>query len=445
MHRELHEIIIRLSDAGHTDSAIASALALKGLRQHAVQRWRKMPLGEYTREEPYDGTFRRRGQVDYAAMMGAPKDDRPPEPDEPEKTATWTERSGEAYLERMVTEPIKSLDDLIRVCEIDTDTWDVDRWTCAAYTTTLKMKAGEGDAARQVQGYSVKAWLKKKVREIVLRAVASEIIADIRQAAPVYIAQRYDSGDHMLLLSFPDVHFGKGESIDDELALHARAVEDLLSKASGFRIGQICVVSGNDATQIDSSAGTTTRGTHVEHYASWQRQFRAAVRAYRYKIERCLELAPVHVVNVPGNHDTHTAFGVGEVLDAVFSQARHVTVDNSPPLRKYHRYGVSLLGFSHGHNEKKNDLPLIMAQEQPEAWSATTWREWHLGHKHHKSATTFGGYQELQGVLVRVSSALCGPDAWHTDKGYIGAVRGAEAHVYAEAGGHTGSFTFNVT
>ena len=54
----------------------------------------------------------------------------------------------------------------------------------------------------------------------------------------------------------------------------------------------------------------------------------------------------------------------------------------------------------------------------------TLFRECHTGHTHMTKL------DEQHGVRVRVLPALCPADAWHSENGYIGNKRSAEAYVW---------------
>jgi hypothetical protein len=68
-----------------------------------------------------------------------------------------------------------------------------------------------------------------------------------------------------------------------------------------------------------------------------------------------------------------------------------------------------------------------MANEKPTDWALSTYREFHLGHLHHKKEIKFKSTEEYQGVIIRHFNSLSGSDSWHHKKGYVGAKRSAEA------------------
>jgi hypothetical protein len=150
------------------------------------------------------------------------------------------------------------------------------------------------------------------------------------------------------------------------------------------------------------------------------------------------------VIVVPGNHDRNNALKLGLVLKAHYRMAENVTVNCGPDLRKYVRYGVNLLGFTHGNEEKHSDLPLTMAQEKPTEWATALHKEWHLGHLHKRKETKYTAGDTHQGVVVRILPSLSGTDAWHHMKGYVKGQRAAEAYLWSFDNGYAAHFSSNV-
>ena len=71
-----------------------------------------------------------------------------------------------------------------------------------------------------------------------------------------------------------------------------------------------------------------------------------------------------------------------------------------------------------------------MAQENPIEWAKTIYREFHLGHIHHKQEIKYKSTHEYNGIIIRYMSSLSGNDAWHHSKGYVGGKRSAECLVW---------------
>ena len=147
-------------------------------------------------------------------------------------------------------------------------------------------------------------------------------------------------------------------------------------------------------------------------------------------IEYLMQFAPVHVMGIYGNHAIQAEFYLGDALQCWFHSCKYVHVDNHPKTRKYIHYGKCLIGFTHGHEEKVNDLPLLMATEVKDEWSQSKFREFHIGHLHHENKRVFNTISEMKSVTVRHLRSLSAADAWHSRKGYVGQQQSAEAFIW---------------
>jgi hypothetical protein len=349
---------------------------------------------------------------------------------------------------------IKTLEQLIEQCEVDTRLWEVERFTCN------KWEMGYLNAAKEsgVQDlYQVKATFRAKRAEYNAQLALAAVLESVRSHAPVYpMIQRrgIDRGDGLMLeLCLPDVHVGKlawgaecGEDYDLKIAaaVFRDAFAALVHDAKSRPIERILFPVGNDLMNCDSPGGMTTAGTIQSNDGRYQKAYQVTLDLLVETIDTLRELAPVEVISVPGNHDTLSAWTITETLKAWYRRVGDVVVDNSPTLRKYRTWGRCLLGFTHGDKERPDDLPLLMATEQPQLWSATRYREWHLGHLH-KSATkikTTG--DEYHGVRVRTLPSLCASDVWHSQMGYTGNIRSAESYYWHQERGLAGTCVYNV-
>lgn len=285
-----------------------------------------------------------------------------------------------------------------------------------------------------------------------LSALGQAILEDVRQTAPrgplVIVKAK---GEEMLELCRPDLHFGKlgwtaeTESPDYDLGIAREdfhdAASDLFAKTSGYKFARIVIPSGNDEQHTDNLRSETTSGTRVDSDSRFHKMFRVAVEERIWLIRESLaRAAEVWDVTVPGNHDRVGAFTVGEVVRAYFHAEPRVKFDNEPPLRKYVRWGKTLLGYTHGSEEKHADLPLIMAQERPKDWAETLYRGWRLGHLHTRRMSRYTVGDTHLGVEVRIIASLSGTDAWHYQKGYVKQRRAMEAFVHHIEDGEVGAF-----
>lgn len=252
-----------------------------------------------------------------------------------------------------------------------------------------------------------------------------------------------------------DLHLGKlawgeetGEDYDMKIA-EARfvtAIEDLIRKTSGHRISRILFPIGNDIYNSDKATpfAQTTSGTPQQDDSRWQKMFRTGTKLITWAVSRLAEIAPVDVVTVFSNHDHERVFYLGEVINAVYAEHPNVSVDNSPKVRKYYKYGQCLFGLAHGHNEKAMSLPFTMAQEAKQDWADTHYREWFLGHLHHSKKIITEVGKDYSGVKVTYLTSPSATDAWHFAKNFTGSIKGCEAFVYDKQEGLIGTAVHNI-
>jgi hypothetical protein len=153
----------------------------------------------------------------------------------------------------------------------------------------------------------------------------------------------------------------------------------------------------------------------------WAKMYDVGVRLMIWAVEQLRQIAPVEVMYVPGNHDKTLSYCAVYTLHAYYERCEGVKVDLSPTPRKYIRYGVNLIGMSHGKEGKR--IEHLMQQEAAADWGETVFREWHLGDLHHETA------KEIGGVKIRRIGAITAADAWHVEKGFR-AMRMCQAFVW---------------
>ena len=355
-----------------------------------------------------------------------------------------------ATIKMTINKEIKTLEELIEVCKIDTEKYKIESFTCKSWMGYIKNARSQ---VEKTQLFAVSAKLVVKKNEIMLSDTIDKIIERLSQKAPEFQVSEKVESDLMLELSIPDIHFGKlawkdesGENYDVNITknLYAKSVLVLLDRTEGYTFDTINLVVGNDFFNADNFENTTTRGTAQTTDGRQPKTFMIAVDVITNLIDQHLykRCNRVVVTVVPGNHDSETSFYLGEVLKAYYKNMALVEIDNEPTSRKYIKYGEVLIMYTHGNEEKHTELPLIMATEKPVEWGSTKFREIHLGHFHARKATTFVGVNENKGVVTRILPSLCATDDWHYKKGYIGNIRSAEAYVWSKNEGLITTVTY---
>lgn len=354
------------------------------------------------------------------------------------------------------TSHARTLDEVLKIAQVDLKVWTVERWIANKWEVAGKFGAsGEPDERFEVQDlWQVKVWLARRIPKPLDDAVKllSERLAKL---APKYPKLRLPklSDPHLLEISINDIHFAKlawgvetdGDNYDLDIAesLYEAAVKNLVAKATGFNIERILLPVGNDFFHVDGPGNTTANGTPQDTDGRYVKMFVAGEMAVVKAIRFLQQIAPVDVIWVGGNHDRLSSWHVVHAVKAHFGKTDRVKVDDAPTHRKYYPYGVQLIGFTHGDEEKHGALPNLMAMERPDLWAATRHREWHLGHWHKRKETQHVGTDTHEGVIVRVLPSLSARDAWHARKGYIG-TRAADAFLFSKANGPAGQFTAHV-
>jgi predicted phosphodiesterase len=324
----------------------------------------------------------------------------------------------------------------------DTNKWDIEKYTIKKTDVTSK------ETDRNIPKYAIEVWFKRK-NDIDLDLFLQSFEQKTKDLAiKKFDLPKKDKNKNLLLeISIPDLHLAKlawsketGQDYDIDIAskLYNKTIDNLLSKSPLDRIEKIIFPVGNDFFQFDNENSQTTAGTYVDSDSRWQKMFIRGCELLVENITKLSQIAPVHVLIVPGNHDQLSSQYLGYYIQARFRNNKNIVIDNEPKTRKYFTFGENLLGFTHGKEEKHNDLPLIMATECKESWGKTKYKSIHLGHLHKESV------REINGVKVRIIPSLCATDSWHSKKGYCGNIRAAEAFVYDRVNGLESIYYYNL-
>ena len=270
---------------------------------------------------------------------------------------------------------------------------------------------------------------------------SEKIAAHFEDFAKIYAPKavepkQYEHGAELFVPALYDVHFDKlgdedetGEKYNWEIA-HERVMGSLefyISKLRSRKFEKVLFVIGNDYFNCEPS-GTTLAGTKQDSSLRYSAMFNKGVETLIEATDMLAQLAPIEIILVQGNHAGVAELHAAHVLNAWYRNCGHVDVDFTPCPRKYRRFGKNLLGFSHGDSEKDRIFGL-MQYEAAEAWSATSTREFLLGHLHSEGVT------EKNGVVVRRIPSLSGKDYWHTKSGFTTSKKRSMAFIYDKEDG----------
>ena len=209
--------------------------------------------------------------------------------------------------------------------------------------------------------------------------------------------------------------------------MHCDAMHELVRSAPASK--QALVVNLGDLYHRDGIVAETSRSKHpLDVDGRFMKMFQVGVKVMRRCIESALEKHErVHVISAAGNHDESTAQALAVLLSIAYEKEPRVTVDLSPSLFYYYRFGKVLIGVHHGHSAKHSALPGVMAADRAKDWGETKFRHWLTGHVHHESV------KEYPGVTVESFGTLAAKDAYAANGGWR-SNRHMQAIVYHRGG-----------
>jgi len=386
----------------------------------------------------------------------------------PDSPFTFKQEGKTAQAQGISDVRVQSLEDLVAFFKIDLNIWKVKKWECSVYESHTKMrhydqeqqaKAGYfriDDTHKVVPLYRVWALLEENRPLILLNDIKSEMMAELKAFAPKYPKISYSKDKdkkYLFELDIFDLHFGKltwdeetGDNYDIKIAreLFMTCLNQLIEQAKNYPVERIVFPIGNDFFNVDNIAETTVHNTPQDEDTRWKKTFVRGRQLIIEAIDTLRTIAPVDVLVIPGNHDFTRSFYLGDAVECWYHKCPDITVNNGAKVRKYYRYGKCLIGYTHGSEEKFQELPYIMANEEPQLWAETAYREWHLGDKHHRREIKWVSTEEYKGATVRFMRSLTSTDAWHYGKGYISSLRAGEGFIWDKNNGLVCEFSANL-
>lgn len=267
-------------------------------------------------------------------------------------------------------------------------------------------------------------WIKTSIdmerqREMLLAAV--EEMADAlprvkpRKATGAYLDDLltvYPIGDpHVGMVSWPE-ETGDDWNLKIAEQMHCDAMHELVRTAPKTK--QALVVNLGDLYHRDGVNAETPRSRHpLDVDGRFMKMFRVGVKVMRRCIESALQKHEhVHVITAAGNHDESTAQALAVLLSEVYENEPRVTIDLSPSVFYYYRFGKVLIGVHHGHTCKLPGLAGVMATDRASDWGECKFRHWLVGHVHHQQVI------EYPGVTIETFGTLAAKDAYAANGGW---------------------------
>jgi len=287
---------------------------------------------------------------------------------------------------------IKSLDELIVKCKIDTEKWEITKY--------VQNYWGNGDTPH----WQVKAWLGKKSTEQVFQDAFVDFLSSYEPVSQSIATPKIEvyKENAMLIINKQDAHLNKydidgNNNITDRLAEIMYKVEVIASQAEMTNnLEKITYIIGSDEFNSEYTSATT-KGTPQQNTHTYHTSFKYICDHEILMISMLLSHAQeVEVVYVAGNHDEFVGWHMVNWLKMFFRDEPRVVIDDSPKYRKYIGYGTSAMMFNHGDAIKPAKLAGIFPMEFKDGWSFHSNYYIFTGDKHHEVSHDFNGIKFYQ-------------------------------------------------
>jgi len=358
---------------------------------------------------------------------------------------------------------IKTVEELLKISEVDMDVWEVERSVINSWEVTVGgIKTGTGQC-ETFTNYQVKVWLKRVSPAVDALNTLYEKIKAASPIVPVIKRCKLKDADgnsinrsRELEISLFDLHLGLrcykpaadiNWTPDEAEIMTVEILDELirLTKVHG-PFERIVFAIGNDFLHTDTPFGTTTAGTPQPEGDAWKNTFLRGELLGLALVDKMLQVAPVKVISVPGNHAHSSEVALGRILNAYYHSNENFTMDASMSPFKFHNFGVNLIGFEHGHSIKQQvRLAALMANENRlnGVWENARYCEFHCGDQHRKGSGKPHMFEE-QGVSIEFLPGLTPPNEWHRIHSYNWQKRAGLAFIWDKTAGPIARFQVNI-
>lgn len=241
------------------------------------------------------------------------------------------------------------------------------------------------------------------------------------RAPKLPVIKKVKPTDEYLVVPLYDLHFGRFPDVEDfekydineEKDRIINHVKKYIDKFSNRDFNKIYLIVGQDFLN-SSFTGFTSSQSHLQSNAiDFRTMFRAGSELLISIIDmfaaKCNNL---EVVGSLGNHDVSEEQMLFMLLKAYYRHESNIKVDDGFAPRKYREIGNATVGFGHLDKESKRAFGLMQI-EAKDSWANTKSHVFIAGHLHHFSVDNENGVE-----LYRIP-AICPPDRWTRDNGYV--------------------------
>lgn len=275
-------------------------------------------------------------------------------------------------------------------------------------------------------GRETARWTKLHKDKLSLEAITAHVLtafADLSSGHELIPAPADANEDLMTLYPLADLHLGlyawapeAGMNWDLATAIDAymETMQAVAAASPNSALGVVLI--GGDYLHSNTNDLRTRSGNVLDGDGRTDKVIDAGVELAVFQIDMALGKHRNVLVRVlKGNHDEYSSIAIVQGLKAWYRNEPRVTIDSTPDLFWWFRWGKVLLGSTHGHAATVERMPLLMAVRCAEWWGATVFRYVHMFHVHHKTKRTF----EEGAVISESHQSPVASDTFHHGEGYM--------------------------
>ncbi|WP_300562963.1 metallophosphoesterase family protein [Companilactobacillus sp.] len=280
-------------------------------------------------------------------------------------------------LMRLKHEPDKSPRTMLALTGYDPDKFDL-------ISSQYKVYEQHSTEDGTVPQYSITVKVKPK-DDISVSELSGIINRSVKQKS---LDRTSGTLKRMLVVPLYDLHFGINSY--DNMKPYLEKIQAIIYSHS---LQKIVIELGGDLLHSDYLKTTkTVNGTQLDHVDS-RKAWEDAASFVKNIIEPAIKNSDVTELRaIGGNHDFDMQWAFVEMIRARYPQ---LSVFNPGSYRQAFNYGNVSIMMAHGDTAKAK-LSQLFANEYPNEWSDSVWREVHWGHFHTETVKDDGGTIQRQ-------------------------------------------------
>lgn len=273
------------------------------------------------------------------------------------------------------------------------------------------------------QGNVSAQWVKTRESDTAFDNIEAirEALEDCRGIASIATPPPDSDDDLLTVYTLPDLHLGGrswgeecGEDWDLEIGCKTvrEAVSHLVSQSHPSK--HAVVLGLGDFFHANDRTNQTPKSGHIlDVDGRWPKVYRAGTRIAADLVSLVSSRHEnVEARFLAGNHDPDSAVTLTVALSLFFDGHDRIRIDDSPSMHYYKRFGKVLLGATHGHTMKPENMAMMLAVDRAKDWGESEFRHMFFGHVHHQSS------KEVASVVVESFNSPAAKDAYANSGGW---------------------------